>query len=463
MKTQLNLEIKAFIFTFIAIFLLILNLSAQKQIISLESFSQIKIEGPVSLNLNKTDQNSIKVENDVDLPSEELFKYSVQDGELNIKSTGKVKDLQLTVNYVELTSITAVGVANVMTQNKIDGESLNVKSEGATELKLDVDVKQLQLNASAATTIRLSGNAGNVTVKSSGASDIKAFDLVAVSASIESSGASDVKMHVTDNASVLASGASNVRFKDKPQDVKADVKGAADVKYGDINVKSEDLIDFPDGFSKEKRKFDGHWAGVELGFNALVDRQLNTGFASEYDFLELNQPKSITVQLNVFEYNVPIIRNNFGLVTGLGLWINNYRFSNNIVLVSDSVKIFGFADTTRNYTKSKLTASYLALPLIFEYQFRDKKDKEVFHVGVGGYGAVKLGSKTKNVYLENDRKTKVKDHNDFKINPFKYGLTARLGWRQVNFFANYNLSTIFEKNKGPETYPFEVGLTLVGW
>ncbi len=463
MKTYLASELKAIVVTFFIICLFVLSITAQSQKISTGSFDHLKIEGPVEVQINKTIEHSIVIENDGGLAVEEILIYSINGNELEIKSTGKVKDLKLIVNYENLNSLEVKGVANVISQNTITGETLSITSDGATDLSLTVDVLQLQIDASAATTVRLKGHSDNVVVKSSGAADVKAFDLTVKSANIESSGASDVKMDVLDNVTVKASGASNVKFKEEPQEKSIEVKGVADITYGGVALKGTDNQLFPDQSSPEKRKFDGHWSGVEIGFNAMVDPQLNSGFSGEFDFLELNYPKSVTVQLNFFEYNVPIVKNNLGLVTGLGLWINNYRFSDNIVLVSDSVRIYGFADTLRNYTKSKLTATYLTLPLIIEYQCLDKKDREIFHIGFGGYGSVKIGSKTKNVYIVNDQKVKIKDHGDFKINLFKYGLTARLGWRQVNFFANYNLSTLFEKNKGPETYPFEFGITLAGW
>jgi hypothetical protein len=463
MKTLFKQEMKAIIITFIAGFLLILQLTAQPSI-SLDQFSRIKIDGPVTVVLNKSEQNSIEIENfSGNVKPEEMFQYSIKDKLLNIAATGKAKDLVLILNYAEINEINATGIANLKTRTPLSNETLLIKSEGATELDLELQVGYLQLFPSAASTLKLRGNSDNVKVVATGASDIKAMDLTVSTAKIETSGAADVKMDVTINAVINASGASSVRLKQKPDDISVEVKGASDVKYGDIKVEKDIMTFFADSVSNKSKKFDGNWGGVEIGLNALVDKQFHSGFSQEYSFLELNQPKSITIQLNLLEYNVPIIKNNFGLVTGLGLWINNYRFDNNIVLVSDSAKIYGYADTTNSYLKSKLTATYLSLPLIFEYQFRDKKGKEVFHIGVGGYGAVKLGSKSKTVYLYNNTKIKTKDNNDFKLNPFKYGLTGRIGWRKVNFFANYNLSALFKNGKGPEVYPFEAGITLVGW
>jgi len=464
MKTRELYSVKAIIITLLASFFLILSVTAQSQIDINEQFSKISVEGPVVVYIGKSDRNFIEVEKATGkFKNEEMFEHSVKNGILSIKSTGKENDLQLMIHYTNLESLSASGLSSVKSRNTIEVKSLSLSSDGATDIELQLKLDFLLVDASAATTVRLKGDVGDVNITSSGAADIKAGELNVKTASIQSSGASDVKMNITDRAEIQASGASNVKLKEKPLEVNVDVKGASSVKYGSEVADSEFVTIFIDSLKTERKKFNGHWGGIELGFNAIVDNQFNTGMQDQYDFLNLNQPKSLTVQLNLLEQNIPIIKNNLGLVTGLGLWVNNYRFDDDVKLVADSAMIFGFKDTTQNYLKSKLTASYLVLPLIIEYQLHNQKGKEIFHVAIGGYGGVKLGSKTKTVYMENGRKIKTKDHNDFKMSTFKYGLIGRIGWRNINFFANYNLSAMFQKNKGPEVYPFEVGITLLGW
>ena len=58
-------------------------------------------------------------------------------------------------------------------------------------------------------------------------------------------------------------------------------------------------------------------------------------------------------------------------------------------------------------------------------------------------------------------KTKNKDNKSFHTNPFYYGVRGYLGWGGIHLFADYALSTLFEKDEGPELYPFSIGLSLV--
>ena len=75
----------------------------------------------------------------------------------------------------------------------------------------------------------------------------------------------------------------------------------------------------------------------------------------------------------------------------------------------------------------------------------------------------RLGSKTKQKYEENDKTQKVKDRNDYNLNDFRLNAVVRLGYGDFTVFASYSLTELFEDNKGPELYPFTVGISLVSF
>ena len=78
-------------------------------------------------------------------------------------------------------------------------------------------------------------------------------------------------------------------------------------------------------------------------------------------------------------------------------------------------------------------------------------------------GGVKLEKKKKMVYTVNGDKQKDKVKDDFNMSVLRYGFTARIGYRNLKLFANYYPTSLFEKGKGPELYPFSVGLTLLSF
>ena len=96
---------------------------------------------------------------------------------------------------------------------------------------------------------------------------------------------------------------------------------------------------------------------------------------------------------------------------------------------------------------------------MLEYQTNGKMKANSFHIGAGALGQVRMWSHTKNEI--NDSKSKNKG--DFYINPFIVQGMATIGWGVINLYGTYSLTEMFRHDKGPTAYPFEVGITLVGF
>lgn len=216
---------------------------------------------------------------------------------------------------------------------------------------------------------------------------------------------------------------------------------------------------------RHNKGFEPHWAGVELGLNGLLSSSKSMSLKGDDAIMDLNSGKSINFNLNFLEYAVPFAHQHMGIVTGMGLEVNNFRLSNNIslmkndagVTVADSSYINGGV----NLAKSKLTATYLNIPLLLEFQVPSGKDK--FYISGGVIGGVKLGSHTKVVYQAGGQKQKDKNRNDYNLATLRYGFHARIGYKFINLYATYYPVSLFEKDKGPEVYPFNIGLVLLGF
>jgi len=228
-----------------------------------------------------------------------------------------------------------------------------------------------------------------------------------------------------------------------------------------VKVVDKESGEGKDFLGRKKNKFNGHWGGFEMGFNGFLDKDNNNSIPKGYEYLDLKVEKSINVKLNLFEQNFNLIRNHVGLTTGLGLEWANYRFKNNVVLVQDSFNLYGFygSDATKSYEKSKLVVNYLNLPLILEYQTNGKDKTNSFHVAVGMILGWRIGAHSKNIISG----SKIKQRDDFSMQPFKYDLTARIGWGILNLNATYAMNTLFKEGRGPELYPFSLGLTLANF
>ena len=178
--------------------------------------------------------------------------------------------------------------------------------------------------------------------------------------------------------------------------------------------------------------------------------------------MELNYGKSIEVSINFWEKYIPIAHEKFGLTTGAGLKYNSYDLVQDIVIVNQNNLTSGFGDSTREISKNRFKTNSLYVPLMLETN-RGRDADHSFHLAVGGTVGYTYGTRTKQKYKQDGDEFKKKDRNDFNVNAFQFAAIARVGYGDFTLYATYNLTPLFDKNKGPEVYPFTVGLSLVSF
>lgn len=213
------------------------------------------------------------------------------------------------------------------------------------------------------------------------------------------------------------------------------------------------------GKNKHKKKnpkdFEGHWEGLEFGFNGL-DKPDYSMYSTK-DFMSLNQGKSVEIDFNFYELNIGLIDSYVGLVSGMGLNFNSYRFENPYTIEKGATMtepvLLGYDDLS----KTKLAVSYLNIPLLLEVQIPVNHGKDRLYMNAGVIGGVKIGSHTKVKHGD----TKDKDHSSFNLNPFKYEATARIGYKDFGLFAKYSQNPLFQSNKGPVVTPFTIGISFL--
>ncbi|HEX7584758.1 MAG TPA: outer membrane beta-barrel protein [Prolixibacteraceae bacterium] len=215
------------------------------------------------------------------------------------------------------------------------------------------------------------------------------------------------------------------------------------------------------GKHKDKKvktgKFNGHWEGIEFGFNAFEKADYSMYSPVDKDFMSLNQGKSLEFNFNFYELNISLAKSYIGLVSGMGLSFNNYRFENPYTLrkgpeITEAVPL-----NTEGLSKTKLAVSYLNVPLLLEFQIPVNQNEGRVFVNAGVIGGVKIGSHTKVKHGD----IKDKDRSGFNINSFNYAATARIGYKDISLFGNYSLTPLFKTGKGPDLTPFTIGISFL--
>jgi len=229
-------------------------------------------------------------------------------------------------------------------------------------------------------------------------------------------------------------------------------------KYEDIYY-SDDKDDPADKRRRNRRRFTPHWAAFEIGMNNFLTPDYSMSLPPELSYMDLNTGKSFNVNINFAQLGIGLTRY-FGIVTGLGLEFNDYKFegNNNITKNDDGEIIPSYPPDNISYEKSKLSTTYLTMPLMLEAQMPVRYGRTI-NIAAGVIGGVKLGSHSKVVYYDGG-KQKIKEKDDFSLSVLRYGPTVRLGYESFQVYASYYMNGLFIEDKGPELYPFQLGVSI---
>ena len=486
----------------------------------LPSFYGVEAGGIFNVMINIGQSQEVKIE--VDENQVENVITEVVNDILYIKGD-KLKNsaVNVYITIPELRYLKASGAVTFKVNGMNRVKEMKLIASGAANVDMNGEIDHFLTDISGAADVKVNGKAVWHKSELSGAGSLKASELETDTLIIFLSGAAEAIVNVKDMAVVEQSGAAHIKYTQKPPVLTNVVPPSAQTKFdsnnngivnlgGDsvvvdlgkvkikvdedegvstIKIGKQELIVDEDGnvhLKKEKKphRFEGHWGGFDLSLNGYLNSDWNMDFGGANRYLDLNMPKSVGVHLNAYEQNIKISHSgNFGFITGLGIEWHNYRFDQGVYLDEKAHELNGYLVDGVRIKKNKLMIRYLTVPVLFEFQHDGDSKLESYHFTAGLLLGARIGSHTKTVYAEqlkeyqlidpatgeiwktmiSPRQETEKVHDDFNLNPFKADVMVRVGWGYINLFGTYSLTTLFRNNRGPELYPFSVGLTLIGW
>ncbi|GAB2785058.1 hypothetical protein HNQ93_002525 [Hymenobacter luteus] len=200
---------------------------------------------------------------------------------------------------------------------------------------------------------------------------------------------------------------------------------------------------------------------IDLGLNTLVNRETPVG-GEDFDLRPIG---SRYLSLN-WHYDIRVGKKGspFHLITGPELAFNNYMLDkNNQFFDVDGRTIISrnLETPNRELQKSKLAVSSINLPLMPVLDFKNKKGRDAFRIGAGGFVGYRLGSHTKIKYEDGGNTKKDKDRGSYNLADFQYGLQGTIGIRGLDLFAKYHLNDTFKNNRGPQAQTLSFGISLL--
>lgn len=206
----------------------------------------------------------------------------------------------------------------------------------------------------------------------------------------------------------------------------------------------------------EKKHKLTHWSGVYVGINGYIGDNQSLDLPENANQMEIDYSKSFSFAINFPEVKIRLIKDYFGIYTGLGYQYNSFRLRQNVSMgVGDSIALA--VDTVRNFTRNTIQVGYIRVPLMLEFNTSTDPGKS-FHVAAGVVGGFRLHSSYVQRYDQQGVNYNISTGNIPNLNLFTGEAMLRVGYGPLVLYASYGLTPLFDTSEGPELYPFTAGL-----
>ncbi len=198
----------------------------------LPGFTAVKVSEGIDLVLRQGNREAVVVKAD-----DNVLKYIrtvVEGNTLKIDMDGgnirSARHLLVDVTFREIERIEGSSGSDIVSDGPITASALQIRMSSGSDLKIEVDAKELICELSSGSDAVLRGRVGNLIIEASSGSDVKARDLEAVNGRLRVSGGSDAWVQVTGELEMEASGASDITFTGNPRVLSQKSSGASDIR-----------------------------------------------------------------------------------------------------------------------------------------------------------------------------------------------------------------------------------------
>jgi len=238
------------------------------------------------------------------------------------------------------------------------------------------------------------------------------------------------------------------------------IKNKKDGKNDDDDKEHRDEVKVQRRKTHRPSNISTNWGIVDLGISQFNDNtnytqsiaQGHLGAGANEDWFDLRNGKSINVNIWFFMQRLNMIKHVVNLKYGLGLELNNYRYSENIKYQKSGMPLVIMDNI--DYSKNKLATDYLTVPIMLNFNFTPSR-KNGFGFSVGASGGYLYSSRQKTISNDFGKK---KDKENFELRKWKLSYIAELSLGPVKLYGSYATQSMFEK--GLDHTPYNVGFRL---
>ncbi len=183
-----------------------------------KNFDEIKVTRGMNVYIIQGDHQKVVVKADENLL--DVIETKVENNTLKVSASQNIRNASSKRVYItipNLSKIISSSGSNVFSETELKFKDLELKSSAGSNMKLDVNVNDVNASASAGSNIKLEGIARNFTGSASSGSNIKAEDLNAKNGNVKVSSGANIWITVKDDFEAHASSGGNIFYYGNPE------------------------------------------------------------------------------------------------------------------------------------------------------------------------------------------------------------------------------------------------------
>lgn len=245
----------------------------------------------------------------------------------------------------------------------------------------------------------------------------------------------------------LAEPDSLMHLKSENGDLRLEVAGFGITLASSSRTITTDLQDRTSKYRKKQVSVTG-FQSIDVGWLVLTDKNYLGSWSGHGDFLSLDNKNSVHFGMDIIGLDVNIGRKSrWSFNTALRFTADNYRFSNKVTLIKNQSGYLMPQDLPSDVRKSKVTATYMGLPVRFSYMpVKDLK------FTAEASANVLLRAHTK--YKSPKTKANVPGFNSFMAT-----VGGSITYDGFGAFCSYSFTPLFDR--GSDAKAFTIGIRLM--
>lgn len=212
----------------------------------------------------------------------------------------------------------------------------------------------------------------------------------------------------------------------------------------------------PDSKDRKKKNVNTRYITFEMGIDVWLPEEDYRLEGTNIDPFEQRIANSTNVNIYLMRQRFNIINHKLNLEYGIGLNFHKIMFENPIVMRREMGELKFEYEPEINLRKSRLSSTYLTIPLLLNFESNPFQSKNSFRIAAGVYGNTRIGSNFKQKF----KGERIKDKDSFNLSPFRWGFAGQIGYGPINFYANFSMTDVFEDSKNSG---YEIGMISAGF